>query len=146
MSRQPRGTTQGCVSSNRLPALPAPEAHVYLPLPRIFLAVLLAASPSVPVAAQAPAAPPAAQAKAVAPKTDLDAFMEKVLARRDVNRATLNQYVLDETETFEVLGPGRWPLHRTKRDFTWYERESMHVRSPIRFNGVTVGEEERAQY
>ena len=119
---------------------------MYLPSPRIFLAVLLAASPSVPVAAQAPAAPPAAQAKAAAPRTDLDAFMEKVLARREVNRATLNQYVLDETETFEVLGPGRWPLHRTKRDFTWYERESMHVRSPIRFNGVTVGEEERAQY
>jgi hypothetical protein len=119
---------------------------VYLPLPRIFLAVLLAASPSGPLAAQAPAAPSTTQAKAPAPRTDLDAFMEKVLARREVNRATLNQYVLDETETFEVLGPGRWPLHRTKRDFTWYERESMHVRSPIRFNGVTVGEEERAQY
>jgi hypothetical protein len=146
LSRQPRGTTRGGASSNRLPALPAPEAHVYLPLPRIFLAVLLAASPSGPLAAQAPAAPSTTQAKAPAPRTDLDAFMEKVLARREVNRATLNQYVLDETETFEVLGPGRWPLHRTKRDFTWYERESMHVRSPIRFNGVTVGEEERAQY
>ena len=105
---------------------------------------MLAASASVPIVAQSPAAPPAA-AKA-APKTDLDAFMEKVLARRDVNRAALNQYVLDETETFEVLGPGRWPLHRTRRYFTWYERESMHVRSPIRFNGVTVGEEARAQY
>jgi hypothetical protein len=146
LSRQPRGTARGGASSNRLPALPAPEAHVYLPLPRIFLAVLLAASPSAPLAAQASAAPSTTQAKAPAPRTDLDAFMEKVLARREVNRATLNQYVLDETETFEVLGPGRWPLHRTKRDFTWYERESMHVRSPIRFNGVTVGEEERAQY
>jgi surface antigen Omp85-like protein/surface antigen-like variable number repeat protein len=72
--------------------------------------------------------------------------MEKVLARREVNRKMLNQYVLDETETFEVLGPGRWPLHRTKRDFTWYEREGMHVRSPVRFNGVTVGEKERAEY
>ena len=33
--------------------------------------------------------------------------MEKVLARRDVNRQTLEQYILDETETFEILGPGR---------------------------------------
>ena len=77
-----------------------------------------------------PPAAPAAQAD------DLDAFMEKVLARREVNRKTLNQYVLDETESFEVLGPGRWPLHRTKRDFTWYVRDGMHVRSPVRFDGV----------
>jgi hypothetical protein len=84
--------------------------------------------------------------KAPAQKSDLDSFMEKVLARRDVNRTVLNQYVLDETETFEVLGPARWPLYRTKRDFTWYERDAMHVRSPVRFNGVTVGEADRAKY
>jgi hypothetical protein len=86
------------------------------------------------------------QAKSSAPRSDLDAFMEKVLARREVNRKLLEQYVLDETETFEVLGPGQWPLHRTKRDFTWYEREGMHVRSPVRFDGVTVGEKERGEY
>ena len=87
-----------------------------------------------------PPAPPAAQAN------DLDAFMEKVLARRDVNRRTLDQYVLDETESFEILGPGRWPLHRTRRDYTWYVRDGMHVRSPVRFNGVKVGEEARDRY
>jgi hypothetical protein len=76
----------------------------------------------------------------------LDAFMEKVLARREVNRTTLNQYVLDETEAFEILGPGRWPLHRQKRDFTWYVRDGMHVRSPLRVNGVAVGETARNQY
>ena len=32
--------------------------------------------------------------------------MEKVLARREVNRKTLDQYILDETEPFEILGPG----------------------------------------
>ena len=42
-----------------------------------------------------------------APASDLDAFMEKVLARREVNRKVLNDYILDETETFEILGPGR---------------------------------------
>jgi hypothetical protein len=72
--------------------------------------------------------------------------MEKVLARRDVNRRTLDQYVLDETESFEILGPGRWPLHRTRRDYTWYVRDEMHVRSPVRFNGVKVGEEARDRY
>jgi len=81
-----------------------------------------------------------------APANDLDTFMEKVLARREVNRRTLDQYVLDESEGFEILGPGRWPLHRTRRDFTWYVRDGMHVRSPVRFNGVKVGEEARDKY
>ena len=91
-------------------------------------------------ARQPPPRPPAAPAS---PANDLDAFMEKVLARRDVNRRTLDQYVLDETESFEILGPGRWPLHRTRRDYTWYVRDGMHVRSPVRFNGVKVGDEAR---
>jgi hypothetical protein len=80
------------------------------------------------------------------PSGDLDQFMERVLARREVNRTVLNQYVLDETEEFEVLGPGRWPLHRMKRDFTWYARDGMHVRSPVRFDGVKVDESARHKY
>jgi Omp85 superfamily domain/Surface antigen variable number repeat len=108
--------------------------------------LVLLVSFSAPIAAQTSTAAGPNQAKASAPRSDLDAFMEKVLARREVNRKMLEQYVLDETETFEVLGPGQWPLHRSKRDFTWYERDGMHVRSPVRFNGVTVGEKERTEY
>jgi hypothetical protein len=117
---------------------------VYFPASRVFLALALLVSLPIPIGAQAPS--DTSKAKASAPRSDLDAFMEKVLARREVNRKMLEQYVLDETETFEVLGPGQWPLHRTKRDFTWYERDGMHVRSPVRFNGVTVGEKERTEY
>ena len=80
------------------------------------------------------------------PSSDLDAFMEKALARRDVNKKVLNDYILDETETFEILGPARARLHRTKREYTWYVRDGMHVRSPVRFEGVGVGEEARDQY
>jgi hypothetical protein len=80
------------------------------------------------------------------PTSELDAFMKKVLARRDANRKTLEQYVLDESEAFEILGPGRFPLHRTKREFTWYVRDGAHVRSPVKFNGVAVGESERDRY
>ncbi|MEO7271001.1 MAG: hypothetical protein ABIX28_23895, partial [Vicinamibacterales bacterium] len=54
-----------------------------------------------------------------APASELDAFMATVLARRDVNRQTLQQYILDDRETFEVLGPGRTPLHRGNREFSW---------------------------
>ena len=81
-----------------------------------------------------------------APASDLDAFMQKVLARRDVNRKVLNDYILDEVETFEILGPARTRLHRTKREYTWYVRDGMHVRSPVRFEGVSVGEEARDDY
>ena len=87
-----------------------------------------------------------AQSSRAGGASELDAFMEKVLARREVNRQTLKQYVLDESEEFEILGPGRRPLHRTKRDFTWYVRDGVHVRSPVRFNGVGVKEEERDRY
>ena len=72
--------------------------------------------------------------------------MEKVLARREVNRQTLQQYILDDVETFEILGPGRMPVFHGKREFTWYERDGMHVRSPVKFDGVVVGEKDRREY
>jgi hypothetical protein len=81
-----------------------------------------------------------------APANELDAFMEKVLKRREFNRQTLEQYVLDETEQIEVLGPSRMPLFRQKREFTWYVRDGLHVRSPVKFDGVHVGDEARQQY
>src|SRR4029434_6706836 len=46
----------------------------------------------------------------------------------------------------EVLGPGRAPLYRLKREYSWYVRDGLHVRSPIRFDGVTVGESARREY
>jgi hypothetical protein len=90
--------------------------------------------------------PATAQSTSPAASNDLDAFMEKVLARRDQNRLTLQQYVLDEVEEIEVLAPGRVPLLRRDREFTWYVRDGLHVRSPVRFEGVKVGERERKEY
>ncbi len=90
--------------------------------------------------------PPPSQTGPPAPSGSLDAFMQRVLARRDVNRQTLNEYILDETEGFEVLGPGRMPFVRKKREYTWYVRDGMHVRSPVRFDGVAVGPEARDAY
>jgi len=109
----------------------------------------LAAVPALPRAAGGPQAPAQAAPTQQAPArvaSDLDAFMEKALARREVNRRMLNDYILDEAETFEILGPGRFPLHRSKRDFTWYVRDGMHVRSPVRFGGVGVSVAERDEY
>jgi len=78
--------------------------------------------------------------------TDLDRFMAQALQRRDVDRQTLSDYVLDEVETFEVLGPGRVPYARMKREYTWYVRDGIHVRSPLRYDGVPISESDRRAY
>src|SRR5690242_7745581 len=78
--------------------------------------------------------------------TDLDRFMAQALQRRDVDRQTLSDYVLDEVESFEVLGPGRVPYARMKREYTWYVRDGMHVRSPLKYDGVPISEADRRGY
>jgi hypothetical protein len=50
----------------------------------------------------AASAVPRAQTPAAAPTTDLDDFMSRVLERRDDNWKKLQQYVLDERETFQL--------------------------------------------
>jgi hypothetical protein len=80
------------------------------------------------------------------PPTDLDRFMEQALQRRDVDRKTLNDYVLDEVESFVVLAPGRVPVARMRREYTWYVRDGIHVRSPIKVDGVPISEADRRAY
>ena len=89
--------------------------------------------------------PPAVTAQSAKP-TDLDAFMARALQRRDVDRKTLTDYVLDEVEDFEILGPGRVPFARMRREYTWYVRDGIHVRSPLKFDGVPIAEEDRRAY
>ena len=79
-------------------------------------------------------------------QTDLDAFMQQVLARRDDNWKKLQQYILDEREQVEVRGPAHIPLWGQRRDYTWYIRDGFFVRSPVKFNGVTISEPDRRKY
>ncbi len=87
-----------------------------------------------------------AGARATAPQSDLDQFMERVLARRDENWKRLQQYILDEREQFELRGPLNVPIWGQRREYTWYIREGFFVRSPRTADGVTVGESERREY
>ncbi len=52
----------------------------------------------------------------VSTETDLDAFMQQVVARRDDNWKKLQQYILDERETVELRGPAHVPLWGERRD------------------------------
>jgi hypothetical protein len=83
---------------------------------------------------------------ATAPQTDLDRFMAQALQRRDADRQTLGDYVLDETESFDLLGPGRIPVARMRRDYTWFVQDGIHVRSPLRVDGVPVPDSDRRDY
>jgi hypothetical protein len=74
---------------------------------------------------------------------DLDRLMERVLARRDENWKKLQQYVLDERETFDLTGPGGARLYGFRRDYTWFVRDGVFIRSPLRADGVTLSEGER---
>lgn len=77
--------------------------------------------------------------------SDLDAFMSRVIARRDDNWKRMQQYVLDERETFQLLGPGGAPFYGFRREYLWFPRDGdgVFVRSPIKVDGVTLGEAER---
>ena len=76
-------------------------------------------------------------------QSDLDAFMEKVLARRDDNWKKLQQYVLEEKEAFDLTGPGGFPLWGMRRDYTWFIRDGIFVRSPVSADGVKLSDEDR---
>ena len=78
--------------------------------------------------------------------SEIDRFMERVLERRTENAALRRQYVLDEDVRFRVTGPGGEPLWGSHREFTWYERDGIFVRSPVRADGVDVDEERRREY
>lgn len=79
-------------------------------------------------------------------QSDLDAFMQKVVARRDENWKKLQQYVLDETELVQVRGPSQLPIWGDKREYTWFIKDGYFVRSPLKANGVTISEDDRRKY
>src|SRR5471032_2661252 len=79
-------------------------------------------------------------------ENDLDALMRQVVARRDDGWKKLQQYVFDEREQLELRGTNRIPIWGEKREYTWYIRDGFFVRSPLKFNGATVGEADRVKY
>ena len=78
-----------------------------------------------------------------AAQSDLDAFMARVLAARDTNWTKLQQFILEERETLQVLGPGGARLFGRQRDYQWFLRDGIFVRSPLRADGVAIAEGER---
>ena len=77
---------------------------------------------------------------------ELDRFMEQVLARRDENRIARRQYVFDELERFTVTGYDGEVYSSFTREYVWYRRDGVFVRSPVRFDGVDASENDWQRY
>ena len=77
---------------------------------------------------------------------ELDRFMERVLERRAHNAAARLQYVLDERSRLRIDGPDGAALWSFRGEYTWYERDGFFVRSPVRIDGVRIGEADRRRY
>src|SRR5687768_14772003 len=123
----------------------------------LILLTLLTAAP--PFGAQAPAA------RTADDRSDLEAFMKQVLTRRDDNWKKLQQYTLEEDETFQVSALNGRKLYGFKREYSWFPRDPstalgtgpstslgtspsaslgtgdpVFIRSPISADGVRLSE------
>lgn len=97
---------------------------------------VLVAAPSAQRADRTPV-PPSAQA------SDLDVLMSSVLANRDENWKKLQQYIFDEKQTLLVTGPGGMRLYGAQNEYQWFPRDGFFIQSPVRSNGVAIGDDER---
>jgi hypothetical protein len=113
-------------------------------------AVLAAVGMSPPPAAAGQAAPAGgAQAVSAAEAqsgNEIDRFMERVLDNRDASWRRIGDFVLREVATLAIDGPAGLPVTGFRREYDWYVREDVVVRSPRRFDGVDIGEAERRKY
>jgi hypothetical protein len=83
---------------------------------------------------------------AIPAENDLDAFMRQVVATRDANWKKLQQYIFDEREQLDVRGTQRVPIWGERREYTWFVRDGFFIRSPVKVNGVTIGEADRRKF
>ena len=88
----------------------------------------------------------ASSSGAAQPGNEIDRFMERVLENRDASWRRIGDFVLREVLTLDVDGPAGLPIAGFRREYEWYVREDVVVRSPRRFDGVDIGEAERREY
>ena len=114
--------------------------------PVLFWASVLATASS-PVLAQATAEPAGViQTRAPQAGNEIDLFMARVLDNRNASWRRLGDFILRETETFEFEAPLGIPLSGFRHEYEWYVRDEEVVRSPVRFDGVEISQEQRREY
>ncbi len=76
---------------------------------------------------------------------DIDAFMQKVLERREINWDQLYNHVFSEAERLRIGGLEIAAMESFERDYTWYVRDGYLVRSPWKVDGVEIADEAREE-
>ncbi len=76
---------------------------------------------------------------------EIDAFMEKVLERREINWNELYNYTFSELERLRIRGTEIAALQSFDQEYTWYVRDGYLVRSPWKVNGEEVDAAEREE-
>ena len=110
---------------------------------RFFIAAVCAAAIAATTVSVTRAQTPSS-ATATGNQSDLDAFMKQVLSRRDENWKKLQQYTLEEDETFQISALNGRKIYGFKREYSWFPSDTgIFVRSPISADGVKVSEDDR---
>jgi hypothetical protein len=76
---------------------------------------------------------------------DIDGFMEKALAKREINWQATYDYVFNEVERLRFAGAEIAALQSFEQEYTWYVRDGYLVRSPWSVNGVEVDRAKREE-
>lgn len=98
-------------------------------------------------AAPAGAQPPTTSAQtATQSDNEIDLFMEQVLDNREASWRRVGDFLLREIETFDFEAPFGVPMSGFHREYDWYVRDDVVVRSPVRFDGVELDDATRRQY
>ncbi len=79
------------------------------------------------------------------PANELDAFMAKVLERRDIDWERLHNYVFSERETLEIKTNRLPALENIRKEYVWRVKDGYIVRTPVKANGVSIAKDEQAR-
>lgn len=79
-------------------------------------------------------------------RSEVDRLMQQVLDHRSASWKKLGDFVLRETVTLEIAGATGIPFSGLRREYEWYVRDGVSVRSPVRFDGLDIDERWRRDY
>ena len=136
--------------------MPFPPCAI-VSISRVLVTVTLLGAAPAPAAAQAGVSAPQPGSTARRPgespaatvDNEIDRLVQEVLDGRHAGDwRRLGDFVLRETLAIAIEAPFDSPLagFRRTREYEWYVRDGWAVRSPVRVDGVAVGEARRRRY
>ena len=76
-------------------------------------------------------------------ENEIDQLMARVLDNRYTSWRQLGDFIVRHVFTVEIEAASVVPFSGFRREYEWYVRDGVAVRSPVRFDGIDVDEHER---